>query len=205
LLAEEGDDISNLEVPKDEPAPPVKEEAAPTPTPAPQPPKADPPKPSTSSSAGPSAPPTAAHVEHSSPLFPSVQRLLALNNISDPSVVKGTGIRGMVTKGDVLTYLGKASGPLGTFKDVANAAEKVDKPAEIKPLDGDAIRRLIVTTMHQKALKARNPPLQGIANASFDSIIADYLPPQASTTTSTPSRLPPPKSQSSIDYLDGLI
>jgi len=33
---------------------------------------------------------------------------------TDPT---GTGVRGMLTKGDVLAYLGKASGPNGTFKD----------------------------------------------------------------------------------------
>ena len=57
----------------------------------------------------------AAH--HDRPLFPSVHRLLLeyASSIKNPSEIKGTGIRGMITKGDVLAYLGKASGPLGTY------------------------------------------------------------------------------------------
>jgi pyruvate/2-oxoglutarate dehydrogenase complex dihydrolipoamide acyltransferase (E2) component len=38
------------------------------------------------------------------------------HNISNVDKIKGTGVRGMITKGDVLTFLGEASGPLGTFK-----------------------------------------------------------------------------------------
>lgn len=44
-------------------------------------------------------------------------------NIED---IKGTGVRGMLTKGDVLAYLGKASSPTGTFK------EKGEKLPELK-------------------------------------------------------------------------
>jgi pyruvate/2-oxoglutarate dehydrogenase complex dihydrolipoamide acyltransferase (E2) component len=116
LLAEEGDDISNLEAPKEEAAPP-EEAAAPTPSSS---------TPPSSSSEGPfnpeSHPPQSAEAhghgppQHSRPLFPSVHRLLAENNITNADKIKGTGVRGMLTKGDVLAFLGKASGPLGTFK-----------------------------------------------------------------------------------------
>jgi hypothetical protein len=61
-------------------------------------------------------------------------RLLEENRITDVAQIKGmvrkviqnctsnfffqgTGIRGMLTKGDVLAFLGRASGPTGTFKD----------------------------------------------------------------------------------------
>ena len=110
LLAEEGDDISNLEVPKEEAskssAPKEKKsqeksnDAAPPPppTPASQPPDHD------------------IHITSSRPLFPSVQRLLTENGIENADRIKGTGIRGMLTKGDVLAHLGKVSSPAGSYK-----------------------------------------------------------------------------------------
>ena len=112
LLAEEGDDISNLEVPKakESVAPPPKESS-------PQQPAA-----STSSSASSTSsvsnqshPPV--ELDHSKPMFPSVLRLLQENGIS-PDQIKGTGIRGMLTKGDVLTFMGQASNPTGTWKAI---------------------------------------------------------------------------------------
>lgn len=56
------------------------------------------------------------HIQHSKPLFPSVQRLLTENSVENADKIKGTGVRGMLTKGDVLAFLGKASSPLGTYK-----------------------------------------------------------------------------------------
>jgi hypothetical protein len=51
--------------------------------------------------------------------------LLHEYSVQDPEKIKGTGIRGMLTKGDVLTFLGKASSPTGTFK-----------PAQLGPESG---------------------------------------------------------------------
>jgi hypothetical protein len=42
--------------------------------------------------------------------------LLHEYSVQDPEKINGTGIRGMLTKGDVLAFLGKASSPTGTFK-----------------------------------------------------------------------------------------
>ena len=83
------------------------------------------PPPSASPSAtAPAEPKAAAHdyhpPAHDRPLFPSVHRLLAENNITDLSKITGTGKRGMITKGDILTFLGLASGPLGTFTPPAS-------------------------------------------------------------------------------------
>ena len=103
LLAEEGDNITNLEAPEDT-------------TPAPQ---ASTPPVATQQPASPPGPVSHVQPTHSRPLFPSVHRLLVEHNISKPDAIKGTGIRGMLTKGDVLAYLGKASGPTGTFKPSA--------------------------------------------------------------------------------------
>jgi pyruvate/2-oxoglutarate dehydrogenase complex dihydrolipoamide acyltransferase (E2) component len=113
LLAEEGDDISNLEAPKEETAPPKKEEASTSSSSAST--ESVPPPSSSQPSESQQAHSTI-HISTDKPLFPSVYRLLAENNISNVDAIKGTGVRGMLTKGDVLAYLGKASGPLGTYK-----------------------------------------------------------------------------------------
>lgn len=113
LLAAEGDDISNLEVPAEKPQPkraeaaPAQQTSAPVSEVKPPPPL----EPQASHSH------SSKHPIHSRPLFPSVSRLLIEKNVSDPSAIKGTGIRGMLTKGDVLAHLGLASGPTGTFKE----------------------------------------------------------------------------------------
>lgn len=118
MLAEEGDDISNIEVPAEEEKksdlPPVsqpsdKESSASASA-----------KPVQSSSATPAKDDkSTTHVPHTSkPLMPSVMRLLSDFNVSDKDAesIKGTGVRGMLTKGDVLVYLGKAKTPTGSFK-----------------------------------------------------------------------------------------
>jgi pyruvate/2-oxoglutarate dehydrogenase complex dihydrolipoamide acyltransferase (E2) component len=113
LLAEEGDDISNLQPPKEEkPAP--KETATSSSPPVPEPPK---PAHEMSFPSSPTQLPPSTPLFHSRPLFPSVHRLLLEFGITEPEAIKGTGVRGMLTKGDVLAYLGKASGPLGTYKE----------------------------------------------------------------------------------------
>jgi len=125
LLAEEGDDISNLEVPKEESesvhAPPVPEtQAALPPAPAPQP----------------TAPKASHHPKHSKHLLPSVIRLLIEGNVADPEAIPATGVRGMLTKGDVLAYLGRASSPMGTFKEAKKdvpVPQKVEEPA-VRPI-----------------------------------------------------------------------
>ena len=155
LLAEEGDDISNLEVPADEP---VSSPKASQPTP--EPPRA--PTPSTPKSETPS--PTGHHVpQHSRPLFPSVLRLIQEHNISQRDVdkISGTGVRGMLTKGDILTHLGLASGPSGTYHETpppdVKTAQKTDAKAKVEtaPLDGLALRRLVVSNMLDVSIKAR--------------------------------------------------
>lgn len=60
-------------------------------------------------------------------------RLLTENNVSDPKSIKGTGVRGMLTKGDVLAHLGKASHPLGTYKAFKRTPEWVTMQ-EAKPV-----------------------------------------------------------------------
>lgn len=72
----------------------------------------------------------------------------------------------MITKGDVLTHLGKASGPLGTYKQALEKEEEKAKSersgvkkaeAPAPPLDGPALRRLIVSSMLATSQKAYKP------------------------------------------------
>lgn len=80
------------------------------------------------------------HISHSRPLFPSVARLLQVYDIQDPEKIKGTGVRGMLTKGDVLAFLGKASSPTGTFNPVqskpgSEAPKRVEaKVDKVRPI-----------------------------------------------------------------------
>jgi len=202
LLAEEGDDISNLEPPKEEkPAP--KAEAS-----TPQPPPSEPAKP-TPAAATPSPTPQShpsASLSHTRPLFPSVHRLLLEHNVTNPENIKGTGVRGMLTKGDILTYLGKASSPTGTYKEPPSPpleTTKAEKKAEHKPLDGAAIRSFVASTMLQNSIAAINVKPASEPAPDFDSVIADYLPRAEPVPKTYPS--PPPAPKRTADYLDSLF
>lgn len=131
MIAEEGDDISDLEAPKEEvatsnpEASSAKDDASTTPAPS-----------TPSDSGAKTATEQPSHhspIKHAHPLFPSVLRLLLENNITDADKIKGTGVRGMLTKGDVLAFLGKASSPTGTYKEAkAEAATFEAKKEEPK-------------------------------------------------------------------------
>lgn len=114
ILAEEGDDLSSIEIPSSE-EPTAASAAASSSTPA-TPSDAPTPSPATPS-ATPSAVHSTSHPQHDKPLLPSVLRLLVLNNIEDANVIKGTGHHGVLTKGDVLAYLGKISNPRGSLPE----------------------------------------------------------------------------------------
>ncbi|KAI0737873.1 hypothetical protein C8Q80DRAFT_1208988 [Daedaleopsis nitida] len=211
LLAEEGDDISNLEVPAEEPAstsklspsPPESSTSASTSQPPP------------SSAKKTSAPPSAeSHHElptTSLPLFPSVLRLIQEHGISqaDFDKIQGTGVRGMLTKGDVLSHLGLASAPTGTYRETpppdtktsANTGAQGEKK-EVVLLDGASVRRLIVGNMLDASIKARAAAVPK-TEADFDSVIADYLPPSKPKSPVPTPEVSPVKPKS--DFIDGLL
>ncbi|KAL1744185.1 single hybrid motif-containing protein [Schizophyllum fasciatum] len=207
LLAEEGDDISNLEPPKEDDAPAPKDEPSAKSSAA----SSAPPATASPSQSAPAEPKSAAHdfhpPAHERPLFPSVHRLLAEHNITDLSRISGSGVRGMITKGDILTFLGLASGPLGTFtppeSPIPQKVAARGKEVRQKALDGPELRRLIVSTMLQSSIKARQAAVPTPV-ADFDSVIADYLPSRSANSPAAP--VPPPtKVKKADDFLDGLI
>ncbi|GAA5890349.1 hypothetical protein JCM16303_001437 [Sporobolomyces ruberrimus] len=193
LLAEEGDDISNLEFPSSAPSngiSPVRESQtsvsesdAPTPSPM---------TPTNHVST------VHAHPTHPKPLLPSVLRQLALAGITDTKDIKGTGYKGMLTKGDVLAFLGKIGNPHGSIKKenlrhkhpalVYAASPKDTKPPVQIQLDGPELRRLIAKGL---AVSSASPSPANPSLFSFDAVLADYLPP----TTQQNSR-PAPSSAS---------
>ncbi|KAG8892464.1 hypothetical protein FRC00_012020, partial [Tulasnella sp. 408] len=180
--------------------------------------------PSTSSSAPKSEPaPTRApehqgpyHPKSKHPIFPSVLRLLQEHGLSadvDSLGIKGTGVRGMLTKGDVLAHLGLAKGPTGTYKPpkleevlgivglerkFGGGEKKVDEVK--KSWTADEVRRAIMAGL-EKQVKPAPLPTQ---EQTFDSILADYIKtPKPASTTVPPAALP--KQPSSSSYLDGLF
>lgn len=204
LLAEEGDDISSLEVPKGSEASSKPAE------------KSDSQAPSTSASSSSTSPSASSSstteakqsqsqpikIDHSKPIFPSVMRLLQENGIS-PDKVKGTGIRGMLTKGDVLAFMGKASTPTGTWKvvDPSPIPKSIHKPAP-KDMTPDEVKRLMVEGMVE--LSRKQHPAPSRPPVTYESIIAGYIPPQSISASSLPTPIPTQKS-ASAGYLDGLI
>ncbi|KAG1774222.1 pyruvate dehydrogenase X component [Suillus placidus] len=192
ILAEEGDDISNLEAPK--------EESKPAPSPQPEAQAVPPPPPALAPQ--PTVPKASHHPKHSKHLLPSVIRLLIEGNVVDAEAIPGTGVRGMLTKGDVLAYLGRASSPTGTFKEAKKEASVPNRVEGVKPLDGAAIRQLIVSGLAAKMKPAPAPTTP----TTFDAIIADYLPPSPPSPKAAAIPISSTKVQdSSAKYFDGLL
>ncbi|OCB84333.1 single hybrid motif-containing protein [Sanghuangporus baumii] len=205
LIAEEGDDISNLEAPKE------KEEPAKASQKSHE--EAKPQLSKTTQSALHESTSQPVHhdisIQSSKPLFPSVQRLLAENGIENADQIKGTGVRGMLTKGDVLAFLGKASSPSGTYKPVETetpAPKPAPKPAKEQPksLDGEQLRQTIAAGLAKSSRRPRLAP--PVAPYDFDSIVNDYLPSDGeSTNVNTPKPAPSKQTGSADSYIQGLL
>ncbi|KAI9637614.1 putative pyruvate dehydrogenase protein x component mitochondrial precursor [Dioszegia hungarica] len=208
LLAEEGDDLASIEVPSD--LSPPGAEAPPPKAGASAEKKAEVPKKAEASSSTPPPAKTEAPkkdhdghkvVKHSKPLFPSVMRLLLDSSLTSAQIakLKGTGRHGMLTKGDVLTAMGKISNPYGSAEKMSTdamgpsgkraseskATAPASKPVKEDPLDGPALRRLILAGM-SKATQPSTPLIDHshsslpLSHDSFDEILSPYsslLPP----------------------------
>ncbi|ODV93614.1 hypothetical protein PACTADRAFT_4517 [Pachysolen tannophilus NRRL Y-2460] len=137
IIAEPGDDIASLELPKIEEAPEAKT-AAPAPAPAPAAAAAPSAPSGKSSESAPESKQASTSTTTSSSFskadstqrfFPSVELLLELNSISrDDALQKipASGPKGRITKGDVLAYLGKIS-----QDDVNSITSYIDKKSKI--------------------------------------------------------------------------
>ncbi|GAA5858028.1 hypothetical protein JCM8547_006669 [Rhodosporidiobolus lusitaniae] len=228
ILLEEGDDASSITVPSDADASASSSSSsASAPAPESAPTAAAPADSPTPSPATPSATPSEihAHPHHSKPLLPSVLRLLAMNNVSDASSIKATGHNGILTKGDVLAFLGKIENARGSLpaekphgghpaneytksnSAYGSSAGQGKKVPEVQ-LDGPSIRHLIAQGL-SVAAKPKPAVSAPAPKYSFDSILDDYLPPsQRSSFLSSSSAstvVPPPKAgKNAFDDILGL-
>lgn len=172
-LADEGDDLSKVPDAKDDPHAP-KDAAKDAPKEAPT-----------------EAPKEASHstdtVHVTKPTFPSVLRLAHERGISEPeNVIKGTGRHGMITKGDVLAYLGDIKSAFGTAQvhhttmsemsgarsDGAHA--KASRPV-YTPLSALEHRQLVVKGLASLALPKRTPP----SPVTYADVLQGYGTPKA--------------------------
>ncbi|GAA5989595.1 hypothetical protein JCM11641_002758 [Rhodosporidiobolus odoratus] len=224
ILAEEGDDLAAIEVPSETSA----SSSAPSASDAPSTPSSEP----TPSPATPSSQPSEvhAHPHHDKPLLPSVLRLLAMNNVSDASAIVGTGHHGILTKGDVLAFLGKISNPRGSLPEdkphgnhPANEYTKSSsgygsspasvgggKAGEAKQaqvhLDGPSLRRIFAAGLGVAA-KPKSVKPAAAPSYSFDSILDDYLPLSQRSTFSCASSVsvPPPAAKGGKNSFDDIL
>ena len=223
MLAEEGDDISDLSGPSEAPSPkPPKEKKEEDKSKNPDKDDAQPlvsssHTTSSSSTASPTQSPSgesSSHgnkvPKHTRPLFPSVLRLLMENGAPDVSKLQGSGIRGQLTKGDVLVFLGKIDNPLGTAsKLVAYKPEDENKKKTGGPIKGAQedsekimtgaeFRRWIAAGMASRPRSTPTPvPLLG-----FDDVVEGYLPKQP---VSQVTAVPPVSSLSTGDPWDDFL
>ncbi len=115
LLAEEGDDISNLQIPKDDVAPRRRRKREASPSVHPSTPNFRPTL--HTGIAATSALPRGMGLPNTHDLssHPYIGFLIE-NGITDAAKIKGTGVRGMLTKGDVLCVLGARVEPTRFFQ-----------------------------------------------------------------------------------------
>ncbi|KAK9767285.1 hypothetical protein K7432_003016 [Basidiobolus ranarum] len=137
LLAEEGDDISSIDIPSDSPAPKAeKPTAAPTEAPAT----------SQASSTG----------DRDNYLSPAVAHIVRNNKISDINKVPATGPKGHILKGDVLGFLGliKVDAPKAQPQVESKAPAASKAPQAPSPNPSAAYEDVPVTNM-RRAIASR--------------------------------------------------
>lgn len=204
-LAEQDDDLSSLELPSAE-EPSNSKQSASKEADAPQDvPKKDSKEPSPSKDQTPSEGHKHATFGHT-PL-PSVLRLAQQYGIEQPEKeIKGTGLHGILTKGDVLAFLGKAGSPFGTasgkhtkLTDLGAPPSK-DTPAQSRPkepLTADEERDLILSGLVQLSTRKTSPG----PTASFETLLSAYKPPHEKPEAKTEHATPGPSAKSSLDQL----
>ncbi|WVO14520.1 hypothetical protein L204_102155 [Cryptococcus depauperatus] len=195
VLAEQGDDLSAIEIPKDTLASQPSQPSSPVAKPESRSIQKEEQK-AREQPRDERKPHEHKEINHPKPLFPSVSRLLQESNLCSDEIykLKGTGRHGMLTKGDVLLALGKVEnayasaeklnldvmGPSGRRASENKMTEPKTEPVKEVVLDGPALRRLIVGGM-TKATKPAEPivhhdnvQLPHSDDYEFDSILAPY-------------------------------
>lgn len=163
VIAEEGDDISTLEVPADEG--PKQQQASETKTEQKEQPKTDSvPAEERTASGDKAAIPSGKGAKASKqtyPLYPSVAQLLHQNGLDDSvaNEIPATGPKGRLLKGDVLVYLGKAKAEAAAngqaiyerlaHLDLSNVkvAEKKVAPAASAEKSSEAAKKPVVEAL----------------------------------------------------------
>lgn len=184
MIAEEGEDINSIEVPQSNAV-----ESKPKETP----------KETQEPKAAPATPKHDSHFvpKHSKHLMPAVARLLTEHEIKDAEKIPGTGRHGMLTKADVLVFLGQASPDVLKPKHAEvccyinmkpEKAAAPPKAKEVPLIDGAELRRLITKGLAPSRLQPKAPAVVD----SFANVIESYTLPTTSNTA-------PPAAKSPID------
>jgi hypothetical protein len=131
-----------------------------------------------------------------------------MNGSPDITSVKGTGVRGQLTKGDILAFLGKIDNPAASASKLVEVSEKMDKPKDAnkerfgkgpqagaggaasagsqKIMSGQELRRWIAAGLAKPAAGRAATPISAVG---FDDILEGYLP----KPTYNQQRAVPPK------------
>ncbi|KAI7936358.1 hypothetical protein MJO29_015661 [Puccinia striiformis f. sp. tritici] len=132
------------------------------------------------------------------PLSPAVNRLLHDLGVKDATKIKGTGLRGRLTKGDILTHFKKVTSPLGTASKMIQAdadarlaersqlgsfsssTTKSPQVQELEPLLPEAVRLFITEGLSDLTNRQSSPSspttTTSTPSPTFDSILNDYIP-----------------------------
>lgn len=156
------------------------------------------------------------------PLSPAVSRILHEMGVKDATKIKGTGLRGRLTKGDVLAYFKKASCPNGTAQKMiqddadarlaeksklgssSSASPKSSQPQDLPPLDPSAVRLYITEGL---SALTQNRPSTPSTVSSFDSLLNDYGVPSSVSKTVLPVSVTSPSlpPASTDKYFEGFV
>ena len=132
------------------------------------------------------------HVHVTKPTFPSVLRLAHERGISDPeSKISGTGRHGMITKGDILAYVGETGSAFGTASPhhttiselgdgkTRESGEKLTNQASPpKQLRVDEQRSMIISGLAAMAAASRKTTKETkqTRRIEFADIVQQYVP-----------------------------
>ena len=173
ILAEEGSDVGvdavlatldeGAKGAEASPPPPPAEEKPASPPPAAEEKPAAPPPPPPAAAAAPPPPPAAASFSRP-PLSPAVRKLIDDNEL-DPSLIKGTGPDGRISKGDVLEAIekGTAKARARTAAPAASPSQGFTPTADLPPRPENPLEERVKMTKLRKVIAGRLKQAQNTA------------------------------------------